>query len=178
VIGQRSAETAGPLGGVGPDWARIREKSALPRRVGPAPPLSSAERGSACAESQANRAALGQKTAATGWHPDGPKGRPRGSGGRLASAELRPIENRHAGAFLRNQCFRSRISEGGFSPRYCCLTSIVNCPGPADFAVQVYDVPASAAKLPIASFSSPFPEAVNPVTLPSVIVSASVPPVF
>jgi hypothetical protein len=73
---------------------------------------------------------------------------------------------------------RSRISEGGFSPRYSILTSIVNCPGPAGFAVQVYGLPASAARLPVASISAPFPEAVKPVTLPSVIVSADVPSLF
>jgi hypothetical protein len=69
------------------------------------------------------------------------------------------------------------INEGGFSLRYC-LTSIVNSPGPVVFAVHVYGLPESAARLPVASFSSPFPEAVNPVGLPSVIVSVSEPSVF
>jgi hypothetical protein len=49
---------------------------------------------------------------------------------------------------------RSRISEGGFSPRYCILTSIVNCPGPAGFAVQVYGLPAMQGRLAASNSTS------------------------
>ena len=37
-------------------------------------------------------------------------------------------------------------------PRYSTLTSIVNCPGPVDFAVYVVDLPASDAALPVANW--------------------------
>ena len=52
------------------------------------------------------------------------------------------------------------------------FSSIVNCPGPVDFAVQVVDLPASDAALPLATSQVPFPEPFHPVTLRSAMVRA------
>ena len=52
---------------------------------------------------------------------------------------------------------------------------MLDCPGPVDFDVLVYDLPAKDAALPVATTLVSLPEAVQPVTLPSAIVSESFP---
>ena len=56
--------------------------------------------------------------------------------------------------------------------RYYHFSSIVNCPGPVGFAVQVVDLPASDAALPLATSQVPPPEAVQPVITPPAMVRA------
>src|SRR5271165_3293421 len=65
-----------------------------------------------------------------------------------------------------------------FRPRYSFVASMENCDaGPTDFAVQVNDAPAFEAQPPVANRLARRPEPVQPVTLPSVIVSVTFPSV-
>jgi hypothetical protein len=73
---------------------------------------------------------------------------------------------------LRRLTTRKRDGSG---PRYCTVTSTANCPWPVGLDAKVYDLPASDAALPVAIRKLPCPEAAKPVTLPSVMVSASFP---
>ena len=69
---------------------------------------------------------------------------PRGGLSQIGSSVL-------VGGPLRLETMRPTTSKWPLGPRYCILLSIVNCPGPVDFAVYVVDLPASDAALPVAN---------------------------
>ena len=72
--------------------------------------------------------------------------------------------------------FERRPARLSFVPPYSFVHSAENCDaGPTHFHVHVNDVPADEAKLPVANTFLPRPEPVQPVTLPSVIVSICCP---
>lgn len=79
--------------------------------------------------------------------------------------------NRPAATLHKMPVSASKKALGSRSRDYH-FSSSVNCPWPVGFAVHVVDFPASEAALPLATSQVPFPELVQPITLPSATVMA------